>query len=125
MTTDALAYPGLTLLSLVFYANALGVIDQSRAREELIGAGAPASLAGPAVAGGRVLQLLAATGLFVPALRVGAALALAAFLVPATLAAHAFWRGPREARPAQLANLLKNASLIGGLLLVALWRPVP
>jgi putative oxidoreductase len=48
------------------------------------------------------------------------ALALAASIVPTTLAGHRFWEhdDPKE-RFGQLSNFLKNAGLLGGLLLAA------
>ena len=48
------------------------------------------------------------------------ALALAASIVPTTLAGHRFWEheDPEE-RFGQLSNLLKNAGLLGGLLIAA------
>jgi putative oxidoreductase len=49
-----------------------------------------------------------------------AALALAGTLVPTTLAAHRFWEEEGEARTAQMIHFLKNAGLLGGLLLAAL-----
>lgn len=60
--------------------------------------------------------LLLATGRF-PRL---AALALAGSLVPTTLEAHAFWEldDPDE-RKLQMTQFLKNASMVGGLLLAA------
>lgn len=52
--------------------------------------------------------------------RVGAG-ALAASLVPTTIAGHAFWavKNDPEARNAQLGQFLKNAGLLGGLLIAA------
>jgi putative oxidoreductase len=52
--------------------------------------------------------------------RVGAG-ALAAALVPTTLAEHAFWavKDDPEARSAKLGQFLKNAALLGGLLIAA------
>ena len=129
MLTELQAFAGwigLALLSLIFLANALGVVDQSRAVHEL--AEAEASLPGwlapsPAVMVGlgRLLQLAAVPALFFTATRPFAALALAGFLVPATLTAHAFWRAPPAERGAQLANFLKNVAMIGGLLVAAGW----
>lgn len=49
-----------------------------------------------------------------------AALALAATLVPTTLAAHRYWEiEDKEERAAQRSQFLKNASLLGALLLAA------
>jgi putative oxidoreductase len=51
-----------------------------------------------------------------------AAAGLAVSLVPTTLGAHRFWEieDPRD-RSMQLTHFLKNAGMLGGLLLVALW----
>ena len=49
-----------------------------------------------------------------------AALALAASLVPTTLEAHAFWDiDDPDQRKTQMTQFLKNASMLGGLLLAA------
>jgi len=48
-----------------------------------------------------------------------AAAALAAGLVPTTLAGHAFWDMPKEDRPQHRTQFLKNLGLLGGLLLAA------
>ena len=53
------------------------------------------------------------------------ALALVVFLVPATLIFHAFWAvDPAEARM-QTINFLKNAAILGGLLMVIAHGPGP
>jgi putative oxidoreductase len=51
-----------------------------------------------------------------------AAAGLAASLVPTTVGAHRFWEvdDPRD-RTMQLTHFLKNAGILGGLLLVAMW----
>jgi uncharacterized membrane protein YphA (DoxX/SURF4 family) len=50
-----------------------------------------------------------------------AALALAATIVPTTLAGHRFWEAPDDATKAeQTIHFLKNASILGGLILAAL-----
>ena len=48
-----------------------------------------------------------------------AAGALAAVLVPTTVAGHPFWKKQGPERKQQLVHALKNAATIGGLLLVA------
>ena len=48
-----------------------------------------------------------------------AAAALAANLVPTTLAGHPFWAMPKEDRTTHQTHFLKNLGLIGGLLLAA------
>lgn len=47
------------------------------------------------------------------------ALALATTLVPTTVAQHAFWEAPEGTRSEELVQFLKNAGLLGGLLLMA------
>lgn len=47
------------------------------------------------------------------------ALALAAFLVPATLIFHDFWTFAGEAMQSQMQHFMKNVTIIGGLLMVA------
>lgn len=116
---------GLLLLSLIFLANAFGIVDQTRAVHELATAGLPSGLArraGTLVGVGRLLQLAAVPALFFSETRLLAALALSGFLALATLAAHPFWRATPAERGPQLANFLKNAALIGGLLVAAGWR---
>jgi uncharacterized membrane protein YphA (DoxX/SURF4 family) len=44
---------------------------------------------------------------------------LAGGLVPTTLAGHSFWAHPKEERPMQQVQFLKNLGLLGGLLLAA------
>ena len=114
-----LLYTGLGFVSLIFFANALGIVDQARPVQEMRAAGIPERLAYPAVMGGRLLQLAASIGLFFPQTRAYAALALVVFLVLATLMAHAFWKAPPEQRAAQLTNFLKNSAIVGGLLFIA------
>ena len=105
-------------LALIFLLNGLGVIDQARGAQELAGHGVPMSLVPLLMIGGRILQVVAGVALLLGL----AALALAAFLIPATLAAHDFWayRGPEL--QAQLVNFSKNVAMLGGLLLVV-FRP--
>lgn len=113
---------GLVLLSLIFIANALAAIDQRTAVRELAATGVPERLAQTAVLGGRAFQLVAVPALFFTSTRPIAAVGLAAFLIPATLTAHAFWSSPAEKRDMQLAGFLKNTAIIGGLILAAAWK---
>ena len=115
-------WAGLGLLSLVFIANAVGLIDQRTAVRELAATGVPERFARVAVRGGQLLQCAAVPALFFAPTRPYAALALAAFLIPATLTAHAFWKAPEEKRDMQLANFLRNAAIVGGLVMAAGWR---
>ena len=118
------AWIGLALLSLIFLANALGVIDQERAVRELANAGLPRALALRArgmIGAGRRFQLVAVPALFFGTTRAIAALALSGFLALATVAAHGFWRAKPDERGPQLANFLKNVAVIGGLFVAAGW----
>jgi uncharacterized membrane protein YphA (DoxX/SURF4 family) len=117
-----LPWAGLGLLSLIFLANALGVLDQSVATRELAATGVPGPLARLAIGSGRALQLIAAPCLFFPFTRPYAAIALTVFLAGATATAHAFWKAPPPDRDRQVANFLKNTAIVGALLLVAGWR---
>jgi len=55
-----------------------------------------------------------------------AALALAASLIPTTIAGHRFWtETDPSARAAQRIQFLKNAAMLGGLLVVVSQRPRP
>lgn len=119
---DSAGWAGLGLLSLIFIANALAVIDQSTAARELAATGVPEPLARAAIFGGRIFQFVAVPALFFALTRPYAALGLAAFLIPATLTAHAFWKAAPEKRDMQLAGFLKNAAIIGGLVMAAGWR---
>lgn len=47
------------------------------------------------------------------------ALALAASLVPTTLAGHAFWSAPKEQQANQRIQFLKNLAVLGGLIVTA------
>ncbi|MFT3686536.1 MAG: hypothetical protein QM783_16730 [Phycisphaerales bacterium] len=94
----------LGLLSLIFLANTLGVIDQRTAVRELAATGLPERFALLAVCGGRLFQLVAVPALFFTVARPFAAVGLAGFLVPATLTAHAFWKAPPEKKDMQLAG---------------------
>jgi len=118
-----LPWAGLGLLALIFITNAIGVLDQRVAVRELEATGVPGQTARVMVMGGRCLQLVATPCLFFTVTRPWAAIALAMFLVGATLAAHAFWKTPAAERGGALAQFLKNAAIVGGLLMAAVWRP--
>lgn len=110
---------GRGALALIFLFNGLGIVDQTRAAQELAAHGAPAALVPFLMTGGRVLQIVAGAALVVGWHERVAALLLALFLVPATLTAHDFWayRGPEL--QGQLVNFLKNVAMVGGLCFVA------
>ena len=107
------------LIAIVFLLNGLGIISQAMAAKELIEHGAPASLVPILMLGARTLEIVAglsvAFGIY-PRL---AAVALVAFLVPATFIGHAFWQVAGTASfTVQLLNFFKNTAMVGGLLFI-------
>ena len=108
------------LIAIIFLLNALGIIDQSKPVQEMIARGVPAMVAPLAGWSGRILELVAGLALLFGVRQRLAALALAAFMVPATLVAHPFWMffGTSELQ-IQLINACKNLAIIGGLIFIA------
>src|SRR5712691_11651080 len=92
---DRLSHFGLLfarlLIALVFVLNGFGVIDQTIPAKELIEHGAPASLVPLIMWAGRALELAAGFALALGIFPRLSALALLAFLVPATFVSHSFW----------------------------------
>jgi putative oxidoreductase len=128
-TNHALSIPlfvGKVCLTLIFFMNAFGVIDQSTAAHEMVAYGIPQEIVPAAIWGGRTLQLIAGAVLLWRSdwIATLACLALVAFLIPATIIAHSFWSAPPDAYGAQLVNSLKNLAMVGGLLTVGAlyWR---
>ena len=110
---------GRVTLALIFHCNAVRVVDQTRAASELAAHGAPAALVPTLMMAGRALQLVAGIALVIGWHERLAALFLALFLVPATLAAHDFWAYHGPELQGQLANFLKNVAMFGGLIFVS------
>ena len=106
-------------LALIFLCNAVGVVDQTRAAHELAAHGAPAALVPALIMAGRALQLVAGIALVIGWHERLAALFLALFLIPATLAAHDFWAYHGSELQGRLANFLKNVAMFGGLIFVS------
>jgi putative oxidoreductase len=108
------------LVAIVFVLNGLGIISQAVAAKDLIAHGAPASLVPLLMLGARTLEVVAGFGLVFGIYPRLAAVALLAFLFPATLVAHGFWQvadGPTFT--VQLINFFKNTAMMGGLLFIA------
>jgi putative oxidoreductase len=108
------------LLALVFLANGFGIIPQAQPAKELVEHGAPAAMVPLFMLAARTIEIVGGFGLMLGIYRRIAAIALIAFLVPATLVAHGFWQA--AGTPAyfmQLLQFLKNAAMTGGLLLIA------
>src|SRR5213594_2928169 len=114
---------GRVTLALIFLCNAVGVVDQTRAASELAAHGAPAALVPTLIMAGRALQLVAGIALVIGWHERLAALFLALFLIPATLAAHDFWAYHGPELQGQLVNFLKNVAMFGGLCSVAFRLP--
>jgi uncharacterized membrane protein YphA (DoxX/SURF4 family) len=108
------------LMSMVFLLNALGIIDQTIPAKEMVERGVPAQLAPWLMLVGRTLELIAGISLSLGVYPRLAALALLAFLVPATFVSHSFWLafGTKALQP-QLINFSKNVAIWGGLLFIA------
>src|SRR5260370_20155593 len=116
---------GRTALALIFLFNARGIVDQTRPAHELAAHGAPAALVPTLIMAGRALQLVAGIALVIGWHERLAALLLALFLIPATLAAHDFWAYHGPELQGQLANFLKNAAIFGGLCFVSFRSGLP
>ena len=107
------------LVSIVFLLNALGVIDQSIPAKEMGERGAPEALVPLFMFFGRSVELVAGLALVFGVLPRLAALALLAFLIPATLVSHSFWLSAgTPAFMGQLINFSKNVAICGGLLFI-------
>jgi putative oxidoreductase len=108
------------LVAVIFLLNGFGVIDQSVPLKELATTGVPVDLASLMVMGGRGLEIVAGLALVFGMYTQFAALALFAFLIPATLTAHAFWKAVGTPMfQGQLVNFSKNLAMMGGLLFMA------
>jgi len=114
------------LVSIIFLLSGLGIISQATAAKELVEHGAPASLVPLFMLSARTIEVLAGFSLAVAFYPRAAAVALLAFLVPATFTAHDFWKvtGTAALTP-QLLNFLKNTAMAGGLLFIAATKSQP
>jgi uncharacterized membrane protein YphA (DoxX/SURF4 family) len=79
------------LIAIVFVLNAIGVIDQTIPAKEMMERGVPAAIVPWFMFAGRMLEFIAGVALVFGAFPRAAALALLAFLIPATLVSHSFW----------------------------------
>jgi len=111
---------GRVLVAVIFLANGFGIIPQAQPARELAQAGAPAAVIPLAMVVARTIEIVGGFGLMLGIYPRIAAIALIAFLVPATLAAHPFWQavGTPGYVPL-LLNFLKNTAMTGGLLFIA------
>jgi putative oxidoreductase len=114
------------LMSVVFLLNGLGIINQAVAAKELIEHGAPASVVPLLMLIARTIEIVAGFSLAFGIYPRLAAVAILAFLFPATLTAHAFWQvSGTAAFTLQLLNFFKNTAMMGGLMFIAATRSQP
>jgi putative oxidoreductase len=108
------------MVAIIFLLNGFGIIDQAAAARELAQAGTPDWAVAPMMLAGRITQVIAGLALAFGVYPRLAAAALVAFIVPATLAAHAFWGDIGTPRfVPQLVQFTKNLAMTGGLLFIA------
>ena len=113
------------LTAIIFLVNGLGIINQATAAGELVEHGVPAGVVPFLMLCARSLEVLGGLALAFGIYPRLAAVALLAFLVPATFAAHAFWQVAGTASTVQLLNFLKNTAMAGGLLFIAATESQP
>jgi uncharacterized membrane protein YphA (DoxX/SURF4 family) len=108
------------LVAAVFLLNAFGIIDQTIPAREMLEEGAPPAVVPLLMFAGRTVELIAGVALALGIYPRLAALALFAFLVPATLVSHSFWKAVgTPAFQGQMINFFKNTAILGGLLFIA------
>jgi putative oxidoreductase len=108
------------LVAVIFLANGFGIIPQGFPAKELADHGAPAVLVPLLMLAARAIEVIGGFGLMLGIYPQMAAIAVIAFLVPATLLAHDFWHA--AGTPAyflQILQFLKNTAMTGGLLFIA------
>ena len=112
---------GKALVALIFFMNALGIVDQAGVARELVANGVPATVAPIAMWSGRIVQFVGALLLLIrhDRLAVIGCLLLVGFVAAATGVAHRFWSATGDAQVPQLIDFLKNLAIIGGLLSLA------
>ena len=107
------------LVAMVFVMNAIGVIDQGIPAKEMMKRGVPVAIVPWFMLAGRTFEFVAGFALMLGIFPRAAALALLAFLIPATLVSHSFWLSVgTPAFMGQLINFWKNTAICGGLLFI-------
>ncbi len=108
------------LMSMVFLLNGFGIINQAIPAKEMIERGVPPAIVPMAMLAARLLEVVAGIGLAIGIFPRWCALALFAFLVPATFVSHSFWLAAGTPQfQGQLINFSKNAAIWGGLIFIA------
>ena len=107
-------------MSMVFLLNGFGIINQAIPAKEMIERGVPPAIVPMAMLAARLLEVVAGFGLAIGIFPRWCALALFAFLVPATFVSHSFWLAAGTPQfQGQLINFSKNAAIWGGLIFIA------
>jgi putative oxidoreductase len=107
-------------MSIVFLLNGFGIINQAIPAKELIERGVPPAIVPAAMLAARLLEVAAGFGLAIGIFPRVCALALFAFLVPATFVSHSFWLAAGTPQfQGQLINFSKNVAIWGGLIFIA------
>jgi putative oxidoreductase len=108
------------LVAVLFLANGFGIIPQTQPAKELADHGVPAALASLFMLAARTIEIVGGSGLVLGIYPRIAAIAVIAFLVPATFVAHDFWHvAGTPAYVPLLLQFLKNSAITGGLLFIA------
>lgn len=108
------------LMALVFLLNGFGIINQAIPAKEMMERGVPPAVVPFAMFAGRFLEIVAGFGLALGIFPRWCALALFAFLVPATFVSHSFWLAAGTPQfQGQLINFSKNVAIWGGLVFIA------
>ena len=108
------------LMSIVFLLNGFGIINQAIPAKELIERGVPPAIVPVAMLAARLLEVAAGFGLAIGIFPRFCAVALFAFLVPATFVSHSFWLAAGTPQfQGQLINFSKNVAILGGLIFIA------
>ena len=107
-------------VGVVFLATGFGIIPQAPAAKALADHGATGALVLLLMLAGRTIEIVVGFGLILGIYPQIPAIAVIAFLIPATLVGHGFWqvKGTPTYIP-QLLQFLKNAEMTGGLLFIA------
>jgi putative oxidoreductase len=108
------------LMSAVFVLNGFGIIDQQIPAREMMQVGMPPALVPAMMMAGRSVEVMAGFALALGVFPRIAAIALVAFLIPATFISHSFWLSVgTPAFQGQLINFCKNVAIWGGLFFIA------
>lgn len=109
-----------TLIGLIFVMSGIGKLFRwTETVDHMVQngfSGATGTLLGIAV----LVEIVGGLSVITGTLARFGALALVVFLIPTTVAFHDFWAFEGAERQMQMANFLKNLSLMGGLLLLVL-----